>query len=502
MSHAVGIRRSGDRVGLRSTPRPPRRLVRRPGGGGRVRRQRLRRGRQPHPPRRLGGRARRDGRRQGGEGRAARRARRRHPARARAPRPTLPDDADLLVVSPGWKPTAPLLEQARARGVPVWGEVELAWRLRDAGPDGRPAPWLAVTGTNGKTTTVQMLDSILRAAGPAQRRRRQRRPPARRGGDGPDAVRRVRRGAVELPAPLHRLDERRVRGRAQRRRGPPRLVRRAARHGRLRRRQGPDLPAACSGPASTTSPTPRPSVWCATPTSRRVRGRSASPSACRAVGMVGVVDDILVDRAFIAERQSSAAELCTRRRPGQPGAPRRRQRAGRRRAGPGPRRTPGRGARRAARLPASTATGSPRSPPSTASPTSTTPRPPTPTPRARRCWPTTRWSGSPAVWRRAHASTTWSTSTRDRLRAAVLLGRDRDVIAEALARHAPDVPVIRVDAGETGTGHAAMERAVVAARGPRPAGRHGPAGPGVRLDGHVHQTTPTGVTRSPRRCRG
>ncbi len=46
-------------------------------------------------------------------------------------------------------------------GVPVWGDVELAWRLRR--PDS--APWLAVTGTNGKTTTVQMLASILKAAG-------------------------------------------------------------------------------------------------------------------------------------------------------------------------------------------------------------------------------------------------------------------------------------------------------------------------------------------------
>ena len=43
----------------------------------------------------------------------------------------------------------------------IWGDVELAWRLR--GPDA--APWLAVTGTNGKTTTVQMLASILTAAG-------------------------------------------------------------------------------------------------------------------------------------------------------------------------------------------------------------------------------------------------------------------------------------------------------------------------------------------------
>ena len=74
----------------------------------------------------------------------------------------LPDDVDVVVTSPGWKPTAPLLAQAVARGVPVWGEVELAWRLRD--PE-HAAPWLAVTGTNGKTTTVQMLDAILRAQG-------------------------------------------------------------------------------------------------------------------------------------------------------------------------------------------------------------------------------------------------------------------------------------------------------------------------------------------------
>src|SRR5690606_29014600 len=74
----------------------------------------------------------------------------------------LPDDVDVLVTSPGWRPDAPLIAQARARGVPVWGEVELAWRLRDPHA---PAPWLAVTGTNGKTTTVQMLDSILRASG-------------------------------------------------------------------------------------------------------------------------------------------------------------------------------------------------------------------------------------------------------------------------------------------------------------------------------------------------
>ncbi|MEV8591911.1 UDP-N-acetylmuramoyl-L-alanine--D-glutamate ligase [Streptomyces sp. NPDC052012] len=77
---------------------------------------------------------------------------------------TLPDGTELIVTAPGWKPDKPLFAAAEQAGVPVWGDVELAWRLR--GRDGRePAPWLAVTGTNGKTTTVQMLASILKAAG-------------------------------------------------------------------------------------------------------------------------------------------------------------------------------------------------------------------------------------------------------------------------------------------------------------------------------------------------
>ncbi|MFE1014343.1 UDP-N-acetylmuramoyl-L-alanine--D-glutamate ligase [Streptomyces sp. NPDC058794] len=74
---------------------------------------------------------------------------------------TLPDGTELIVTAPGWKPTKPLFTAAGQAGVPVWGDVELAWRLRR--PDS--APWLAVTGTNGKTTTVQMLASILKAAG-------------------------------------------------------------------------------------------------------------------------------------------------------------------------------------------------------------------------------------------------------------------------------------------------------------------------------------------------
>ncbi|MET8326051.1 UDP-N-acetylmuramoyl-L-alanine--D-glutamate ligase [Streptomyces sp. NPDC005181] len=77
---------------------------------------------------------------------------------------TLPESTELIVTTPGWKPDKPLFAAAAEAGVPVWGDVELAWRLR--GRDGRePAPWLAVTGTNGKTTTVRMLASILEAAG-------------------------------------------------------------------------------------------------------------------------------------------------------------------------------------------------------------------------------------------------------------------------------------------------------------------------------------------------
>jgi UDP-N-acetylmuramoylalanine--D-glutamate ligase len=73
----------------------------------------------------------------------------------------VPADAELVITSPGWRPDQPLLASAATRGVPVWGEVELAWRLRPAGA----APWLAVTGTNGKTTTVRMLAAVLAAAG-------------------------------------------------------------------------------------------------------------------------------------------------------------------------------------------------------------------------------------------------------------------------------------------------------------------------------------------------
>jgi UDP-N-acetylmuramoylalanine--D-glutamate ligase len=69
---------------------------------------------------------------------------------------------DVVVVSPGLPPTHPWIQQAQRTAIPVWGEMELAWRMR---PERDPAPWLLVTGTNGKTTTTLMLTSILQAGG-------------------------------------------------------------------------------------------------------------------------------------------------------------------------------------------------------------------------------------------------------------------------------------------------------------------------------------------------
>ena len=74
-------------------------------------------------------------------------------------------DFDLVVTSPGFRPTAAVPAAASAAGVPIWGDVELAWRLDAAGHYGPPRRWLVVTGTNGKTTTTSMLHAMLRAGG-------------------------------------------------------------------------------------------------------------------------------------------------------------------------------------------------------------------------------------------------------------------------------------------------------------------------------------------------
>ena len=68
------------------------------------------------------------------------------------------DGAAAVVKSPGVPPRAPVVAEARARGIPVLGELELGWRLIER-------PFVAVTGTNGKTTVTEWIAHVLRLAG-------------------------------------------------------------------------------------------------------------------------------------------------------------------------------------------------------------------------------------------------------------------------------------------------------------------------------------------------
>jgi UDP-N-acetylmuramoylalanine--D-glutamate ligase len=70
------------------------------------------------------------------------------------------EGVDLVVKSPGVPAESPVVAGARLRRVPVWSEVELGYRLLPAG-----SRLIGVTGTNGKTTTTELLGAILRAAG-------------------------------------------------------------------------------------------------------------------------------------------------------------------------------------------------------------------------------------------------------------------------------------------------------------------------------------------------
>lgn len=72
-------------------------------------------------------------------------------------------EPDLIITSPGVRPEHPLLQWASNGGLPIWIDVELAWRLRDK--TAKVADWIAVTGTNGKTTTVQLVESMILAQG-------------------------------------------------------------------------------------------------------------------------------------------------------------------------------------------------------------------------------------------------------------------------------------------------------------------------------------------------
>ncbi|MDH6533127.1 UDP-N-acetylmuramoylalanine--D-glutamate ligase [Aurantimicrobium minutum] len=71
-------------------------------------------------------------------------------------------DPELVVVSPGYHPDHAIVMWAAERNIPIWGDIELAWRVRDKVTT---AQWLMVTGTNGKTTTVQLTAAMLAEAG-------------------------------------------------------------------------------------------------------------------------------------------------------------------------------------------------------------------------------------------------------------------------------------------------------------------------------------------------
>ncbi len=368
---------------------------------------------------------------------------------------TLPEDVDLVVTSPGWRPDAPLLAQARARGIPVWGEVELAWRLRDPHT---PTPWLAVTGTNGKTTTVQMLDAILRAAG-------LRSMPV--GNVGLPIVEAVMDPepydvlAVELSSfQLHYTSSMAAESAAVLNVAEdhldwyPSMAEYVADKGRIY--QG--VERAC--------------VYnVADPETERLVREADVVEGARAigvtlgmpdVGMLGVVEDILVDRAFIEERETSAAELCTVGDLASPaphfvqnaltaaalarahGVPQAAVRDGLRSFRPDGHRIALVAEADGVRWIDDSKATNPHAAQSSLE------------------------AHDPVVWvagglaKGAHFEDLVA-AVRARLRGVVLLGRDRAVIRAALSRHAPEVPVIEVEDGETGTDEGLMDRVVEAA---------------------------------------
>jgi UDP-N-acetylmuramoylalanine--D-glutamate ligase len=363
----------------------------------------------------------------------------------------LPDDVDVVITSPGWRPDTPLLAQAAARDVPVWGEVELAWRLRD--PD-RPAPWLAVTGTNGKTTTVQMLEAILRRAGLRT---------VAAGNVGLPIVEAVMDPepydvlAVELSSfQLHYTSSMRAQSAAVLNVAEDHLDWYA------------DMDAYIADKGRIYAGVERACVYNAADpvTEQLVRDADVAEGAraigftlgVPGVGMVGVVDDVLADRAFVDERESAAAELCTL-------------------------------ADLASQAPhyvmnalAAAALARSHGVPTTAVRDALRDF----RPDGHRIAEVGTFGGvtwiddskatnppaalasleayDPVVWIAGGLAKGASFDelvrrVRDRLRGVVLLGADAPVIAAALSRHAPDVPVFHLPAGET----APMDRVVAEA---------------------------------------
>ena len=377
---------------------------------------------------------------------------------------TLPHDVDLVVTSPGWVPSTPLLAQAAERDVPIWGEVELAWRLRD--PE-HPAPWLAVTGTNGKTTTVQMLESILLAAGLRA---------AAVGNIGRPIVEAVMDPdpydvlAVELSSfQLHYTHSMSAESAAVLNFAEDHLDWYDDEAGASGGRSGMDRYAADK--ARIFERVQRACVYNMSDaaTEKMVREADVREGA-RAVGFtlgmpsvgnVGIVEELLVDRAFIEERSTSAAELCTLSDLASAaphfvanalaaaalarahGVSQQAVRDGLMAFRPdGHRIELVAEADGIAWVDDSKATN------------------PHAAQSSLQAYDAVVWvAGGLAKGARFDDLVL---AIHDRLRGVVLLGRDRQVIADALSRHAPDVPIIDVGDDETGD---PMERVVDAAAG-------------------------------------
>jgi UDP-N-acetylmuramoylalanine--D-glutamate ligase len=352
-----------------------------------------------------------------------------------------PDGIDLFVTSPGWAPTTPLLAEAAARAIPVWGEVELAWRLRGD----TPAPWLAVTGTNGKTSTVQMVESILRAEGLNALAVGNVGTPVLEAVMNPEPFDVL---AVELSSyQLHWSQSISAEASVVLNLAPDHIDW----HG--------GFDAYTADKARIYDRTRLACVYnVEDPATEHMVEEADVVEGCRAIGftlgipapgMIGLVDDAIADRAFIAGRISNAAELGSIHDLGDAPAPHMvanalAAAALARAHGVSPRavRDGLRGFRPDAHRIAEVAVTD-----------------------------GVRWVDDSKATN-AHAaraslqsfdSVVWVAgglakgasfddlvlATRDRLRAVVLIGTDRALIAEALARHAPDVPVVVVDTGET-----------------------------------------------------
>jgi UDP-N-acetylmuramoylalanine--D-glutamate ligase len=352
-----------------------------------------------------------------------------------------PAETSILVVSPGLRPTAPIIVDALHRGVPVWGELELAWRLRH--PD-TAAAWLCVTGTNGKTTTTLMLESMLRAAGYRT---------ASAGNIGNSLVDVVMHDeldviAIEVGAPqlpfLHSMS-------------PVASVCLNIADDHIDHFGSMD--AYVGAKARIYERTQEAAVYnVQDPVTMRMVEEADVVEGCRAIGftlgtpapsMVGVVDDLLVDRAFVDDRAQSAQELGSVHdvRPFAPhnvanalaaaalarafGVPATAVRDGLRDFVPAAHRIAAVGTcGGVAYVDDSKATNT-------------------------HAAQTSLSAYEPIVWiaggmAKGQEFDELVRSARERLRGVVLLGVDRDVIAAALARHAPDVPVAVVESRETG----------------------------------------------------